>query len=145
MRRWRRFVALDPAQRRTFLQAIALLPVAALGLRWLGLRRIQRLFAVPVSGGVHPGAEETARLVAAAARHGPYRASCLPTALTLQWLLRRQGIEAELRLGVRKERERLEAHAWLEHEGRPLMDTREDLEPYAAFDRAVADSAGPSR
>jgi hypothetical protein len=52
---------------------------------------------------------------------------------------------AELGLGVRMDSERLEAHAWLEHEGRPLMDTREDLEPYAAFDRAAADSAGRSR
>jgi hypothetical protein len=147
MRRWRRLLELNAAQRRTLFLALAVLPVAGLGLRWLGLRRVQALLGATASGAANRAghAEETAWLLSVAARHGPYRASCLPTALTLKWLLRRQGIDADLRLGVRKVAGCLEAHAWLEREGRPLPDTGETGEPFAAFEKAIAPAPGASR
>ena len=90
------------------------------------------------NGGVSRRAAEVARLVAAAARHGTYRASCLPVSLTLGWLLNRKGIMTDLRLGVRKVAARLEAHAWVEYQGLPLIDDPDVHERFAAFDQAVA-------
>jgi hypothetical protein len=51
--------------------------------------------------------------------------------LVLQRLLREQGIEAQLRIGVRTEGGRLMAHAWLEHEGRPLGEAEPVEERFA--------------
>jgi hypothetical protein len=62
-------------------------------------------------------------MVAAAAEYGPYRASCLPQALVLQWLLRRDGIRGELRYGVKKLNHAVTAHCWVELEGEPLIDS----------------------
>jgi hypothetical protein len=141
-----RLMALDAEQRAIFGHSLVLLPLTALGLRLMGLRRVQAMLivaaktsaATPCAAEMHMRAKRAARVVAAAARHGPYRASCLPISLTLQRLLRWRGIETDLRLGVRKIDGRLEAHAWLEHGGVPLGDDRDIHERYAAFDRSTA-------
>jgi hypothetical protein len=46
--------------------------------------------------------------------------TCLPRSLTLQALLRRYGMEADLRIGVRWEAGELRAHAWVEQAGNPV-------------------------
>jgi len=53
-------------------------------------------------------------MVNAADRHGLVHPSCLAKSLTLWWLLGRQGIPSQLRIGTRKEKEKFEAHAWVE-------------------------------
>jgi hypothetical protein len=146
MHRIAKFRRLSPWERKVFLRALLLLPLSAVGLRALGLRRIQAVLArasrAAASADAHSRAEQVVRLVAAAARHGPYRASCLPMSLTLQRLLREAGIPSELRLGVRKVAGRLEAHAWLEHNGEPLTETAEVNERFAAFDAAISPRTG---
>ena len=144
MRRLAIFFGLTRSQRGTFLRALATLPMVAMGLRVAGLRRIQALLAdsAPCAQGE---AEDIARLVMAAARHGPYRASCLPTALTLQWLLARHGIDSDLRLGVRKAGERIEAHAWLERGGKPLNACADCASDFTSFDAVIAPPAKASR
>jgi hypothetical protein len=45
--------------------------------------------------------------------------TCLEEALTIQWLLRRQGLNAQVRIGVVKtDDEQLMGHAWVECDGR---------------------------
>ena len=73
----------------------------------------------------------------AADRHGLVHPSCLVKSLTLWWLLGRQGIGSELRVGVRKEGRNLEAHAWVEREGIALNEPEERHHHYAAFDAAL--------
>jgi Transglutaminase-like superfamily len=89
------------------------------------------------AGGHLDRARTSARLVQIAAARGFYRATCLPQSLVLWWLLKRQGMEAELRVGVRKGADRFEAHAWVEHGGVVLLDDADVHERYAAFDRAL--------
>jgi hypothetical protein len=67
-------------------------------------------------------ATRLARLVAMAARRGPTRSACLAQALVLQGLLRRRGIDAELRIGVARADARLDAHAWVEVGGQAVHD-----------------------
>jgi hypothetical protein len=144
--RWSRLWRLSSAERWLLAQALALLPLTALALWLIGFRRWQAVLArlAPVG----PSADKddaalvgegraTARLVDAAARHGPYRATCLPRSLALWWLLRRRGIECDLRIGVRKEAGRFEAHAWTEWRGTALNDSEDVRERFAAFDRAI--------
>ncbi len=59
-----------------------------------------------------------ARIVGLATRAMPASSTCLHRSLTLWWLLARRGITSELRLGVRKDHSRMQAHAWVEHQGR---------------------------
>jgi hypothetical protein len=80
-------------------------------------------------------------MVRAAAAHGPFKANCLQQSVTLWWLLRRRGLEGELRIGTRKEGGRFDAHAWVEFSGRALNESRDVGVRYAAFDRPF-DSSG---
>jgi hypothetical protein len=117
--------ALTAAQRLVLVEAALLLPLVAAALRLAGLRASRRLLERYAGrSGSPPKMEPTAvaRMVAVAARHGLVRAGCLPSALTLEALLRRRGWAPELRLGVRKHEAGFEAHAWIEHEGVALME-----------------------
>lgn len=143
---------LSGAERRLLFYALAMLPVVGLGLRVFGMRRVQSALAWQQSSSVrrtmsapHAEAVALARLVDIAARHGPYKAKCLPRSLVLQWLLARRGIDAALRVGVRKTAGAIEAHAWLEHEGHPLIDGRGVHERFAAFDDAIPLPGAPLR
>lgn len=144
---WRRVWRLTWAERWLLVQALLLLPLTALTLRVVGFRRWQALLTrlvpvrcVPLSEDAAALIREgraTARLVDAAARHGPYCATCLPRSLTLWLLLRRRGIDSCLRIGVRKKAGRLEAHAWVELQGLALNDDSGVRERFAAFDRRL--------
>ena len=132
---WRKFLGLSPAERRLFLAAALLLPAVALALRLVGLRRSQAALArlAPRGRPAAPGrAADAARMVLAASRHAPCRADCLRRSLVLWWLLRRAGLDAELRIGVRKQDGQLEAHAWVELGGRPL-EVWADERPFVPF------------
>ena len=80
----------------------------------------------------------TARMVNAADRYGLVHPSCLAKSLTLWWLLGRQGISSQLRIGIRKENGKLEAHAWVEREGVALNEPEAHHQRYVAFDAALA-------
>lgn len=136
---------LSAAERRVLFCALAMLPVAGLGLRVFGMRHVQSALAWQQScsgrqttSAAHAEAVALARLVDIAARHGPYKAKCLPRSLVLQWLLARRGIDAALRLGVRRTAAAIEAHAWLEHRGHPLIDDGAVHEAFAAFEQPIA-------
>jgi hypothetical protein len=153
MRNWSRVWRLSAAQRSALAQALVLLPLTALALRVVGFRRWQAMLArlapvsvSPAAGGgeaaVRTQARAVAQMVEAAARRGLYHATCLPRSLTLWWLLRRQGIDGELRLGVRKAGDVLEAHAWVEYRGAVLNDRADVRRVFSPFDRAVEPREG---
>ena len=121
-------------------RAALLLPAAALALRWRGLTYARSLIARarPSASPPSVSAAHLARLAAIAARRGPFGGTCLVRALALQWSLARHGIDSELRVGVRKIDGRLDAHAWLEHDGVPLMEAGDVGESYAPFDSLTA-------
>jgi hypothetical protein len=50
--------------------------------------------------------------------------------LVLWWLLRRQGFDGDLRIGVRKHAGQLQAHAWVEHRGQALNDAGDGFVPF---------------
>lgn len=93
--------------------------------------------AAELTAGQWPKAQATARMVEVAARHNPFRLLCLPRSLALWWLLRRQGIGADLRIGVTPNERGLEAHAWVEYKGVALNDQDDVHERFAPFDAAI--------
>jgi hypothetical protein len=145
-RNWRTFWALSGSERWLLLQALLLLPAVVLILRLAGFRRTYSVLKRRPSNGKHwqgrkvwTAARTVARLVDAAARNGPLPSSCLARSLTLWRLLARQGIGADLRLGVRQEGDRIAAHAWVEYQGAVLNDDAGVHQRFAAFDPLVAE------
>ena len=142
--RLRRFNALERPAQALFLRATVLLPLVSFSLRWRGFRATQAALqrflsnAMPEqdSGRAQARAALTARMVNSADRHGFFYSSCLAKSLTLWWLLERQGIASHLRVGIRKENEKLQAHAWIERDGAVLNEPEEHHRHYAAFDES---------
>jgi hypothetical protein len=75
----------------------------------------------------------TSRMVLAAARNSPIPSTCLERALSLWWLLARQGIATQFRIGVRKNGEKFTAHAWVECQGVAIGEPDASHLHYAAF------------
>jgi hypothetical protein len=129
------------------LQALALLSVMGLVLRCLGFRRWQAALARSAPLARHSRmanpvrlgqqARRLADLVQTALRWVPTAPTCLHRSLTLWWLLRRQGIDGELRIGVRKAGSNLEAHAWVEYQGVVLNDQADVEHVFSPFDRSI--------
>jgi hypothetical protein len=144
LRTWRR---LSPAERRLTLAAAGLLPVCALALRLAGLRRAYGWLAgrLPTAPAAHPPTEpeRVARAVDRAAGHLPRHASCLVRSLVLWYLLARRGQASELVIGVRRPGRALEAHAWVEVDGRPVNDHPDVRERFVAFESPVAATVPP--
>ena len=141
----RRFNALEREARGIFLRAAVLLPLISLSLRVRGFRKTQASLKRHLSSPENssrtfaPGsAELTVRMVRAAVRHSLGHPTCLDESLALWWLLGRQSIRSELKVGVRKEGEKFEAHAWVERDGMALNEPESTHQHFAAFDAALA-------
>jgi len=143
--RLRRFSALERPARVLFLRAAALLPLVSLSLRLRGFRKtqafLQKFLSLPrhsTDSSASSRADLTVRMVRAAVRYSPGHPTCLDESMTLWWLLERQGIGAELKVGVRKDGEKFEAHAWVERDGLALNEPESKHKHFAAFDAALA-------
>ena len=128
MERLRKFVHLTSSDRRLLVSTALLLGAIRLGLRLLPFRTLRRLVTKIAQAPVglrltdQPSVD---RLVWAIRVASPYvpKATCLTQALATQLLLARHGHPpAHLRVGVvRGEKGRLEAHAWVESQGKVLV------------------------
>jgi hypothetical protein len=141
------WLALAAWERWVLVQLMLLLPLIGLSLSVLGLKRTSRLLGgtgclaaggSEVNAEARTLAERIARSVNIAARHGPYKATCLRKSLALLWLLRTRGVAAELRIGVRLNEGVLDAHAWVEHAGVPINGESDVAEEFAPFRATVA-------
>lgn len=123
-------------ERRSLALAWAYLLITDLALRVLPVPRVGALLRL--LGGRSRReipAERLACLVGIAGRHHLRPMTCLPRSLSLQALLRRYGMEADLRIGVRWEAGELRAHAWIEQAGSPVgepEDVEHRFQPLAA-------------
>ena len=91
--------------------------------------QLERFSPLGRSDACHPSHAACAHAVALAYRLLGLPRTCLNESLALFGLLRRQGIDARFRLGVRKEGERLAAHAWVQRKDTPLEGTDESYLP----------------
>jgi len=115
------------SRRRLHLEAVLLVVLIRLGLVILPLRRVRSMAAVAVETMRRVVSREPARDVAevssavrAATRVVPH-ATCLVRALAVQALCEIRQCAATLCIGVRRGTQgQLEAHAWVEANGRPI-------------------------
>lgn len=132
MDRLRKFMALPRDERHMLLAALGGLPIIIAGVRLLGYKRVHRLLSVPRTAIPQPSnsrrtdADRIAAMVQLAARHGLVRGNCLSRSLLLWRMLQRRRIPAEIRFGVRSDVAGMQAHAWVEQDGRALEDEFDD-------------------
>jgi hypothetical protein len=126
MQRFRRFRRLSGFERGVVLEAAIALPIAWLAVRLLGFRICRPAFQERVDAARNSNflekstlniASRIAHLEAVTAANLFFRTSCLEQSLVLCRMLRRRHMNADLRIGARKEEDRFEAHAWVEMEG----------------------------
>jgi hypothetical protein len=144
--RLRRFSALEAGARGIFLRAALLLPLISLSLRMRGFGATQGTLQkflpsldqqTTTSGG--PNVDLIARMVRAAVHHGVVgHPTCLEESLALWWLLGRRGIASQLRIGIKKQSPKFEAHAWVELGGAPLNEPETPHQHYAAFEGEIS-------
>lgn len=90
---------------------------------------------------LHARRQRTVRTVAATSRRLLGDKPCLTQALVAQRLLRRQGFETDLRIGVTKDGDELLAHAWLERDGRVILGGRSSRTRYTPLTPVQPDLA----
>ncbi len=141
--RWRKYRRLTKPQRRILLRAVGLLPLVAVTLRRRGFGPVQATLArfarrSPRPGRHAPPALDVSTVVAVvdlAASKGFTEANCLERSLVLWFLLRREGVDTEVRAGVQGSpgTESATFHAWVEHENRVINDTPDVGDRYQPF------------
>ncbi|MEH1906499.1 lasso peptide biosynthesis B2 protein [Nostoc sp.] len=136
------WIKLSNKERSLFLQALVLLPLVALLLRLCGLQRTQAaLMLWTESTSSEPSKVQvplikaTAQMVQSAARYSKLWTNCLKKSLVLWYLLRCQGIAAQLQIGVRLEQGQFLAHAWVEYQGFVVGDYQDVKQHYTPLDR----------
>jgi len=147
--RLRRFNALPRPAKGLFLRAAFLLPLLTLSLRWRGFRSTQRSLrnflspekTAPREPTIETRVAMSSRMVLAATRHSPFHSTCLERSLCLWWLLARQGIVSDFRIGVRKDGEKFAAHAWVERDGVAIGEPQAAHLHYAAFAEEMSGNA----
>src|SRR5262245_10750901 len=125
MGKLKKLLKLPPADTLLLVRVAGLLVIVDLGLRLLPFQMLQAILAKwRLRWRTRQAADERSlgRLAWAVQVAGKYmRASCLKKGLTLQWLLSRRGVSTRLWLGVQLQEATLQAHAWLEHDGRVII------------------------
>jgi hypothetical protein len=129
----RKLRALEPRECRALAIAALLLPMVALALRFASLRAVSRALAVVESGRVREPlpAARVAQLTEIASRRGAIAATCIVRSVVLRLLLARHGHVSRIRFGALKEERGIRAHAWVECEGRALLES--SAKGYSAF------------
>jgi hypothetical protein len=126
--------------RKLLLQALILFPLVHLSLTLKGLKQTQSLLANFVSKAqITPQKNTevvcfTEKIVAIASRYSRPWGSCLRRSLVLWFLLRREGVESQLRIGVKREKDQFSAHAWVEWDGVVLNDQSNVGDEFAMFE-----------
>ena len=80
------------------------------------------------------------RLVELASRLHLLSITCLPRALTLNWLLARRHISSSLRIGVAKLPSGMQAHAWVEVAGVPIGEAENIAERFTVLEHVPLNS-----
>ncbi|QAY78472.1 lasso peptide biosynthesis B2 protein [Sphingosinicella sp. BN140058] len=102
------------------IEATFFLLLSRYGLRLFGFRRL--IFTLGAPGPCAPDPRVVARIAAAVDRGGARLGlTCLRRALAAAWMLRLRGLKPTLHYGVSRTSGAVQAHAWLEVQGLPVV------------------------
>lgn len=138
MKKLHKLASLTSSDRQLLFNTIFLLTTIRLGLWLLPFKTLRNLLAkvTQTTSKLPTDAVHVKKIIWAvkvASRYLPGRVKCLARALTTQILLERRGYQAQLRIGVVKNEKGLEAHAWVESQGRIVIGGLKDLGRYTTL------------
>lgn len=125
------FLKLSFLEKSLVIQGLILLPLIHFYLQLKGLKKTQVLLTklVPkfkqINNNNHNNLSQIFRIaktIKIISKYYPF-ATCLRQSLLLWYLLKKEGIESKLCIGVRKEKKQLLAHAWVEYQGFAINET----------------------
>lgn len=126
-----------PIERTLLMEAALLLPAVLLIQTVLPFRRWRVLLTRPAPRAIprdRPTPATIARAVDRARRHVPGQYRCLPVAYSAHLLLHRHGHGSRVHVGVAHDSQgKVEAHAWVECEGRVLVGDLPDLKRFVSL------------
>jgi Transglutaminase-like superfamily len=145
METWRRYSALSAPERRLVRESAVCLTATWIALRLIGFRRMRdrienssklKQTAPPAANteAQLSTARSVARAESSAARHLFFSPNCLVQSLALISMLRRHGVESDLRIGARNDAGKFQAHAWVELNGIVLNDTVGEHSHFVPFE-----------
>ncbi len=124
----RKWAQLSRLERQRLIQAWAALHVIYAALWIMPFETVravcQRVRIIPQPVPSHESSVPAVRqawLVNVASRYSLVQPSCLHEALTLSWLMSRQGLPSTLRIGVMRSKGDFAAHAWVEQDGHVIL------------------------
>lgn len=137
MRRLQSFLRLPARERFLYLRTWLLLFRIRLMLWVLPYRRWRQIAAQMIRVEnerqlERPQVNQITRAVRVMSKYVP-QASCLTQALAAQTLLANEGQRSQLRVGVTQNGGKLEAHAWVQIDGRVVIGGRESVVRFSAF------------
>lgn len=137
MKRMHKFLRMPAPDRRLLVESALLLGAVRVGLWLLTFQTLRRLLeriaqmTTRLQAADHDSIDRVVWAVTVVSRYVPGVRTCLTQALATQVLLGRRGHTTHLHIGVaRSEEGQLQAHAWVEREGRIVIGDREDLSHY---------------
>lgn len=148
LRQLRTFSALPISTKWNFLKIAVLVPLVEISIRTIKFKKTYRVLKALTGRTPAPPKDDISvirryRNVFYLHRRAiPYLGKCLSQSLTLWFLLERQGISAELKFGVKKEKNDLIAHAWIEYKGEAFMSESEMEENYTSFSESILAKIG---
>jgi hypothetical protein len=139
----RTFFELPNSHKWIFIKISLIVPLVELGIKTIKFKRTLAILKLFINRNPH-SPENELKLVGRYTnylhlyhRKFPFLGKCLARSLTLWFLLKREGIETELKFGMKKENEKLLAHSWLEYDGKPLITKSEINEGYISFKESI--------
>lgn len=146
LKRLRQFRSLPQKDRKLLLRIAFILPFIEIVLRLAGFNRLVWFLnrfakAENTVSNPHEEVERHRLMMFLLHKQFPFSGRCLARALTLWIFLERKGIKTNLRFGMKKEDEKLAAHAWVEYKEKPLTIDPEVHEHYTVFAEPILQKA----
>jgi hypothetical protein len=151
-----RFFHLNNLERRVFIIALVLAPVVSMKLKLSGIKGtlawLDHLSRERSNGHLKNKitlvlAQRISFFVKKANIYSLHKGTCLSQSMMLWYLLRRQGIDCEICIGVQKKEKgtaltskNLDAHAWVEYRGSVLNDQPDVRQRFSAFEYIIGTS-----
>ena len=139
-----RFLSLTTGEKLLILKYCIALPVIEGSLKLFGVKTVSRILLswpkamIASSNSADVEVERQARILSIVKHNHPLPGECLSQSLALWWSLRRFRIESDLRIGFCKENSQFLSHAWVEYEGKPLVNAEDVRDRFVVFDQPAS-------
>jgi hypothetical protein len=139
----KQFYRLPFSQKQLFVKICLIVPTIEILLKFVGFNRTVKLLQFTTKKTVpepcHPQniINRHRNYLYLYTKQFPFFGKCLAQSLTLWTLLKNKGIQTDLKFGMKKNEDKLLAHAWVEYNNVPLASESEIREKYLFFSESI--------